>query len=286
MDRENLTLSDGRNLEYLRNGVESDAYVILHAGTFQDISGWQVWLDYFALNSISALAFGRSGYAASTKKSGRMTIDVLKDISELADSLSINRMVHFGLSGGGQHAIACGLDPRSVGVVTSGSLSPLIEMGDDFYTGMQQADLDEWANARLDINDLVSRFKGWMNQDAGELLSMPEVSENDKRAQSSASWKVLLDSIGYTMEDGFDWVADDYSSYLEPWGFDPRVIKVPLVIWQGGLDQNVPPQHGKWLAANVPDSTLHLIDDESHLGLFINYEVQIMESVIMLLKSR
>ena len=286
MERENLTLSDGRNLEFLRNGVKSDEYVILHAGTIQDISGWQVWLDYFANKGIAALAFGRSGYAASTKKPGRITIDVLKDISELADTLLINRMVHFGLSGGGQHSIACGLEPRTVGVVTSGSLSPLVEMGDDFYTGMQQADLDEWEDARRDINDLVSRFKGWMNQDTGDLLSMPDMSENDKRAQSSSSWNVLLDSVGYTMEKGFDWVADDYSSYLEPWGFDPREIKVPLVIWQGGLDQNVPPQHGKWLAANVPNSTLHFIDDESHIGLFVNYEVQIMESVITLLKGK
>ncbi len=285
MDRENFTLADGRNLEFLRNGIDSDSYVILHAGTIQDISGWQIWLDYLASKGVAALAFGRSGYAASTKMPGRITIDVANDIAELADSINIKRMVNFGLSGGGQHAIACGLDPRSVGVVTSGSLAPLVEMGENFYIGMQQADLDEWADARRDINDLVTRFKGWMTQDAGDLLSMPEVSENDQKAQSTKSWKVLLDSVGYTMEKGFDWVADDYSSYLEPWGFDPRDVKVPVVIWQGGLDQNVPPQHGKWLGANLPNAKLHFIDDESHIGLFVNYEIQIMDSVIELLRG-
>ena len=286
MRRELLTLSDGRNLEYLRNGIESDSYVILHAGTLQDISGWQIWLDYFANKGISALAFGRSGYAASSKKPGRITIDIARDVSELADFLGINRIVSFGLSGGGQHAIACGLDPRSLGVVTSGSLAPFIEIGESFFEGMQQADLDEWADARRDINDLVNRFKGWMNQDAGELLSMPEVSENDLKAQGNPSWKVLLDSVGYTMEQGFDWVADDYSSYLEPWGFDPRDVKVPLVLWQGGLDKNVPPQHATWLAENVPNSELHMVEDESHVGLFVNYEVEIMESVISLLQAK
>lgn len=286
MRRELLTLSDGRNLEYLRNGNESDSYVILHAGTLQDISGWQIWLDYFASKGISALAFGRSGYAASSKKPGRKTIDVATDVSELADFLGITRMVSFGLSGGGQHAIACGLDPRSVGVVTSGSLAPFIEMGESFFQGMQQADLDEWADARRDINDLVNRFKGWMSQDAGELLSMPEVSENDRKAQSNPSWNLLLQSVGYTMEQGFDWVADDYSSYLEPWGFDPREVKVPVVLWQGGLDQNVPPQHGRWLAENIPNSELQMVEEESHVGLFVNYEVEIMESVIALLLTK
>lgn len=286
MQRENLTLSEGRNLEFIRNGVDSDSHVILHAGTTQDISGWQIWLDYFARKGVSALAFGRSGYAASSKKLGRITIDIAHDVAELADSIGISRMVNFGLSGGGQHAIACGLDPRSVGVVTSGSLAPFIEMGENFFKGMQQADLDEWADARRDINGLVKRFKGWMNQDAGDLLSMPEVSENDRRAQSNPSWNLLLESVGYTMEQGFDWVADDYSSYLEPWGFDPRDMKVPLIIWQGGLDQNVPPQHGEWLAENVPNSELHLIEDESHIGLFVNYEVQMMESVISQLRDQ
>lgn len=286
MDRENLTLSDGRNLEYLRNGVDSNSYVILHAGTLQDISGWRVWLDRFAEEGISALAFGRSGYAGSSKKPGRITIDVARDISELADSIGIKRMVSVGLSGGGQHAIACGTDSRSVGVVTSGSLAPFEEMGENFFSGMQQADLDEWADARSDINDLVARFKGWMSQDAGEMLSMPEVSENDQRAQLSPSWQILLDSVGYTMEKGFDWVADDYSSYLQPWGFDPRDVKVPVIIWQGGLDQNVPPQHGKWLAANLSKPELHLIEDESHIGLYVNYENQIMESAMNLIRLK
>ena len=285
MKREILTLKDGRNLEYLRNGIESDSYVILHAGTIQDITGWQNWLDYFAERGISALSFGRSGYSGSTKKPGRITIDVARDIAELADALNIKRMVSAGLSGGGQHAIACGLDPRTVGVVTSGSLAPYDEMGADFYTGMQQADLDEYADALRDINDLVARFKGWMDHDPGEMMSTPEVSENDKRAQASPSWKILFDSVSYTIQQGFDWVADDYSSYLKPWGFDPRTLRVPVVIWQGGLDQNVPQQHGKWLNANIPNSKLNLIADESHVGMHINYEVQIMQSVIDLLKD-
>jgi len=285
MTREIFKLADGRNLEFLRNGIESDTYVIMHAGTIQDITGWKVWLDYFAAQGISALSFGRTGYVGSTKKPGRITIDIANDISELADHLNIKRMVSVGLSGGGQHAISCGLDPRTVGVVTSGSLAPYDEMGQDFYTGMQQADLDEYADALRDMNDLVMRFQGWQNADPDAVLSSEEPSENDKKAFATDSFKVLFDSIGYTMNAGWDWVADDYSSYLKPWGFDAREIEVPVVIWQGGLDKNVPKQHGKWLHANLPNTTLHLIEDESHIGMHINYEKEIMQSVIKLLNS-
>ena len=283
--RQNFTLSDGRNLEYLTNGVKSDSAVILHAGTTQDISGWQTWLDYFASQNIFALSFGRSGYADSCVKPGRITIDVAKDIAELSSHLGITKFVNIGLSGGGQHAIATGLDPRSAGVVTVGSLAPFVELGDHFYTGMQQADLDEYAEALKDINLLVKRFQKWQDGDLGETITGAELSERDKLAASKPTWKVILDSCAYTMQKGWDWVADDYSSYLQPWGFDPRDVKVPTVIWQAELDKNVPVQHGKWLAEHMPNNRFELRNGESHLGLYVNYEEEIMQSAIALLTS-
>ncbi|HRD09995.1 MAG TPA: alpha/beta hydrolase [Candidatus Nanopelagicaceae bacterium] len=285
MKREKHVLSDGRSIEFMRNGVESDSAIILHAGTSQDITGWKVWLENFASNGVLSIAFGRSGYVGSTPKPGRITIDIAHDVAELADFLGVKRMVNVGLSGGGQHAIATGLDPRSVGVVTSGSLAPFEEMGEDFYLGMQQADIDEYADALRDIKDLVKRFQGGLATDPSAQFTPKEVSANDKRAQQSPSWKILFDSCDLTMKSGWDWVADDYSSYLRPWGFDPREIRVPVILWQGGLDKNVPPQHGQWLAKHIPNSKLKLIEDESHVGLYINYEQQAMKDAMDLLRA-
>ena len=87
------------------------------------------------------------------------------------------------------------------------------------------------------------------------------------------------------MEQGWDWVADDYSSYLQPWGFDPRDVKVPTVIWQAELDKNVPIQHGQWLAKHMPNNRFELRKGETHLGLYVNYEEEIMQSAIALLTS-
>jgi len=285
MKREKHVLSDGRSIEFMRNGVESDSAIILHAGTSQDITGWKVWLENFASNGVLSIAFGRSGYVGSTPKPGRITIDIAHDVAELADFLGVKRMVNVGLSGGGQHAIATGLDPRSAGVVTSGSLAPFEEMGEDFYLGMQQADIDEYADALRDIKDLVKRFQGGLATDPSAQFTPKEVSANDKRAQQSPSWKILFDSCDLTMKSGWDWVADDYSSYLRPWGFDPREIRVPVILWQGGLDKNVPPQHGQWLAKHIPNSKLKLIEDESHVGLYINYEQQAMKDAMDLLRA-
>jgi pimeloyl-ACP methyl ester carboxylesterase len=283
--RQNFTLSDGRNLEYLTNGIESDSAIILHAGTSQDITGWQTWLDYFATHGIFALSFGRSGYVGSTKKLGRITIDVAHDVAELSTALGVNRFVNIGLSGGGQHAIATGLDPRSAGVVTVGSLAPFDELGDHFFTGMQQADLDEYADALKGIDILVNRFRSWLDGDVSETIVGGDLSDRDKLASTKTTWNIALNSCAYTMQQGLDWVADDYSSYLKPWGFDPSNVKVPTVIWQAELDKNVPIQHGQWLAAHMPNSRLEIGEGESHMGLFVNYEEEIMQSAIALLTS-
>jgi hypothetical protein len=44
-------------------------------------------------------------------------------------------------------------------------------------------------------------------------------------------------------------------------------------------------QHGKWLAENLPNARLELRADESHLGIYVNYEEEIMQSAITLLTS-
>jgi len=282
MERRNHTLPDGRNLEYLTNGLDSSTAVILHAGTTQDIEGWTTWHQKFAQRGIRSISIGRSGYVASTAKPGRITIDIADDVADLAQSLGITEFVNIGLSGGGQHAIATGLDPRSRGVVTVGSLAPFAELGEDFYKGMQQVDIDEYADALRDINDLVKRFQAWLDP-APAYLAPKEISERDQLAQSKDSYKVLMDSCDFTMRAGWDWVADDYSSYLKPWGFDPRDVKVPVIIWQGGLDKNVPVVHGEWLNQNIPNTQYELRADESHIGLFVNYEDEIIESAISLL---
>ena len=60
-------------------------------------------------------------------------------------------------------------------------------------------------------------------------------------------------------------------------------VKVPVVIWQGGLDRNVPVVHGEWLRDHIAGSRYELRPDESHVGIFVNYEEEIIESAAQLL---
>jgi len=43
--------------------------------------------------------------------------------------------------------------------------------------------------------------------------------------------------------------------------------------------------HGRWLAENIRGAELRFVSDESHLGLVVNYENEIMDDAVALLQA-
>ena len=62
------------------------------------------------------------------------------------------------------------------------------------------------------------------------------------------------------------WVDDDLA-FLQPWGFDVGAVSVPVLVWYGESDVLVPPAHGEWLAAHVPDCVVKVDDAAGHMGM-------------------
>src|SRR4051812_50164443 len=56
---------------------------------------------------VRLIAYDRAGYGGSTRKPGRTVVDVVADITAVADELGLERFATRGLSGGGPHALAC-----------------------------------------------------------------------------------------------------------------------------------------------------------------------------------
>ena len=54
-------------------------------------------------------------------------------------------------------------------------------------------------------------------------------------------------------------------------GFELNQITMPVTIWQGSLDVNVPLSNGKILAGSIPNSTGNFIEGEGHISLLVNY---------------
>ena len=71
--------------------------------------------------------------------------------------------------------------------------------------------------------------------------------------------------------------AQDFALFARPWRFRLEDIAVPVHIWQGDVDANVPVSHGKGLAARIPKATLHLCPGEGHM-LFMDHAPEILRA--------
>ena len=60
-------------------------------------------------------------------------------------------------------------------------------------------------------------------------------------------------------------MVDDYASQLMPWGFDLAAVVCPTRVMIAREDTSVPPAHGHWLVAHLPDAVAVVVDG-GHMG--------------------
>ena len=66
--------------------------------------------------------------------------------------------------------------------------------------------------------------------------------------------------------------VQDFELFATDWGFDLGAIEIPVHIWQGDADRNVPPHHARLLHDAIPGSVLHEFAGEGHLMAFDHFE--------------
>jgi pimeloyl-ACP methyl ester carboxylesterase len=277
MATELLTLRDGRTLEYLSNDVKGDSAIIFHQGTLTDLIVWSSWLSDLLDRDVRAVSFNRTGYGRSSGLDNRVVIDTGHDVAQLLDHLGLTNVVSIGWSGGGPPALATGLDERCGGVVTLGGIAPFDQPDFDFYAGMKAGDILEYEAALRDINELLEM----LGPSGPETIWCPP----DQEALASPDADEFITAVTKTYETGLRCIVDDYSSYLSPWGFGVEEIEVPVILFQGALDGNVPPGHGQWLASKIRNAQLVQKADEGHISIVFRYRQEILETAVSLLTA-
>src|SRR5262245_62007314 len=102
-----IRLADGRDLDTLVGGADSDQALLMINGTPTGVAAMTSEIALAERHGLRLLTYARPGYAASTRVPGRTVADVAHDVRELAGLLGITRIWTLGWSGGGAHALAC-----------------------------------------------------------------------------------------------------------------------------------------------------------------------------------
>ena len=216
-------------------------------------------------------------------------VDEVGDVRALADELGFDRFGVSGGSGGGPHVLACAalLPDRVVRALCDVGVAPFGTSGleqDAWLAGMDPENVKEfrWALAGEDVltpelEALQQKFEERVRVDPSTVLQDYEMSESDRAELARPEIAQII------RESAFEWAVngvggwvDDGLAFVQPWGFDPAEISVPVLVRYGLTDVLVPPAHGEWLAANVPGCIVKTSDAAGHLGT--NPEEEIAES--------
>ena len=268
---------DGRTLAVEDCGDPAGRPVLVHMGTPNSRHLYGPNVRDAAERGLRLIGYDRPGYGESSPQPGRTVADCADDVRTICAELGIDRLVTWGISGGGPHVLACAaLLPDLVTAAASlASPAPYGAEGLDFFAGMGQVNVDD---TRLFLADeAAARAK--MDKDRDEILatSPDEAARGIESLLTPADAAVLRGELAeYLVSSEQDGLAPGSEGWWEdnctvkPWGFDLAGICVPVLLLHGRQDMFVPFSHGEWLAGHIPGVEAWLLDDDGHLTLMQN----------------
>lgn len=266
-----MRLRDGRDLAWVEVGAREGTPVLAFHGT--PGSRLQMSFDDAAPTAagVRLVVPDRPGYGLSTFHRRRTLADWADDVGQLATHLGLDRFAVVGASGGGPHALVCAalLADRVEAAGVIAGVAPVSERGNE--TGM------------MPVNRLVTRAArraGWsvtplFSALAGAGRRWPErLVDQMARQLPRADAEVLqrpevraafVDDLARASRTTGSAAAQDFALFTRDWGFRLEDITVPVHLWQGDADRNVPAAHAEQQAAAIPGAVLHRCPGEGHL---------------------
>jgi len=278
-----LRLSDGRQLGYAEYGRPEGNPVFYFHGFPGSRLEARLLHESAEKAGVQIIAPDRPGCGLSTFQPQRALLDWPADVTALADALKISSFNVVGISGGGPYALACGLRmPERVASITLiSSLGPLDRASDTRGMGVTDvmflglADRLPWL--AQGILGLLSKLDlEWLLKQ-----TLVDLCSRDQAALAEAQvCQMLLDETRESFRQGVRGVVLDAAIYKRRWGFSVQDINLPVMLWQGEADHEVPPRIGRALAQGIPKCRAHFIPEEGHISLAYNYMDEILAEII------
>ena len=282
---ESVKLSDGRSLSFARFGDPSGKPVFYFHGFPGSRLEPRSNHDAFLKAGIQLLALDRPGIGHSTRKNKRKLLDWPDDVVEVAKILKLEKFSILGVSGGGPYAlacaraipgylnkvtVACGLGPIDAPNETSGMMLSnrvLFRYGKFFPPVLHLSTF-------LMVRQLSSKpAKGLKKFVEG--LPEPDrlvLSKTDAQDFVAAS---AVEGV----RQGSGPLLEEIGIYSRSWGFKLEDLNVPVSLFQGEVDIDVPASMARHQASLIPDCEINLYPDDGHFSLLVNHIDEIIASL-------
>ena len=267
-----MELSDGRRLGFAQFGSQT-AFPVFY---FHGWPGSRLEAGFFEVPGVQLIGVDRPGYGLSEPQRDRRLADWPTDVEELADHLGFDKFAIVGMSGGGPYAAACAhfLKDRLTKVAIIAGLGPpeapgmggqsrvgfLLDMG---QRPMTSAVLVNVMRALIRTQAAERHFKNLKER-------LPRASR-DIEAMTPEFFQMLLTSFREGLRVSAKGSTSDARVYGEKWPFALADIRVPVSIWHGTHDPQVPVSIGRHYAKFIPTARGTFPEREGHVSIVTNY---------------
>jgi pimeloyl-ACP methyl ester carboxylesterase len=273
---------DGRNLLVESTGDPTGRALLFHNGTPTSRKIFQDTAEEANARGAHLLAYDRPGYGGSTPQPGRTVADSTQDVLAITKHFGIEQLAVWGISGGGPHTIAAAILLPDVvcAAATFASLAPYRTSDFDYFEGMPERKVRQRLLYFTDpvgfqVHLQVSRQE-IMNATDDYLQAKLEAMPPGARV-SPSFYKFSYETMQMAVQGGIEGYWEDYQAFYSDWGVDLASNTVPIQLWHGREDLDVPFQHSQWLSKAIPQSELHLTETDGHFSILENHRAEVMD---------
>jgi pimeloyl-ACP methyl ester carboxylesterase len=253
--------------------------VLCHGFPSSRLTGAFVDADARALG-IRVIAPDRPGHGLSDFKRRRRVAHWVSDLASLADALGLDRFAVLGVSTGGPYAAACAaLLPGRVNAagIASGWAPPNTPKTKPgrrlpFVPALGR-------HVRLLRRFSLARAAKRLAKDGFKFLDRAtrDAPPADRAVMADeALRRVLVDDLREAFRQGARGPARDARVVNRRWGFKLEEIRVPVWLWHGQEDRNVPPAQARFLSERIPGSRTTFYRADGHLSTFVGHGAEIL----------
>jgi pimeloyl-ACP methyl ester carboxylesterase len=273
-----IVLSDGRHLGFAEYGDLQGRPVFLFAGMNNARLIRHPDDSLITVLGIHLITTDRPGMGLSDFQVNRRLLDWPDDIRQLADALHLDRFAVVGASAGGPYAAACAykIPHRLTSATLVSSVAPVTVPA--LFASLSRSIKLQIVLAERAPLALAGMYRAmrWLLQRWPEQLLrrlMQHLPARDQEiVREAGHLPLLVQDLQEGLRQGGYGSAYDLRVISRSWGFRLEEIGIPVYLWQGDDDPQVPLAMGQYLAATIPNCRATFVPGAGHLLIYSHWQ--------------
>lgn len=281
-----IILPDGRRLAYAEFG-KADGFPVLyfHGSPASRLEPLLIGDDVWSRMGLRVIAPDRPGVGRSDFLPKRGFSDWPRDVISLADALGLEKFSVLGNSGGGIYAAVCAARIperlRAVVIVSGGW-----QLNSPEAKSLPFLNRFVWILAgrtppllRLLLKAMGSMSQGKLEEELAKLKKRVPPADHAAFGEPGRI-DALNEMMREALRQGTVGVAWDMRLYVRELDFRLDEIRMPLKLFHGEQDMNVPISLVRKLVAQMPNAKLITYENEAHLSTLCNHVDEFVQELI------